>query len=444
MRKFSQRPFHETDAPTGVNGRAGPHEPSRLSTSRAGGIVIRLTNVSKVFGLDPTTSVRMLKSGDAHDQVTRAGGHMAVDNISLEIAKGEFFVIVGLSGSGKSTLLRMINGLVKPSAGDVSIDGNELKSMSPRGLRSLRNRKMAMVFQHFGLFPHRTVAQNVAYGLKIRGKLGPNDRERVAWAIAEVGLSGWETRFPHELSGGMKQRVGLARALATDADILLMDEPFSALDPLIRNDMQELLTNLQAELNRTIVFVTHDLNEAMKLGDRILVMRDGRSIQIDSAAEMINTPADEYVSRFLANVDRSRVLTAAMVMRAPMIVAFPDDSPEHVLHELERFEGNGVYVVDRQTRRILGVARDDVLANLVREKAATIAAGVGPEYEAVSPGRPLVELCRRVGQYTVPLAVADEEHRLLGVVPRAALLAALADQDAHLVDQSPDQEPSYA
>lgn len=407
-------------------------------------ILIKLSAVSKVFGLDDKSSAPLLKEQDARGAVSVAGGHLAVDNISLEVGKGEFFVIVGLSGSGKSTLLRMVNGLVDPTAGSVSIDGQDLRSLSKPELRTLRNGRIGMVFQHFGLFPHRTVAENVAYGLRIRGQLASADHDRINWAIAEVGLKGWEHRYPHELSGGMKQRVGLARALAADVEILLMDEPFSALDPLIRAEMQDLLCKLQEELSRTILFVTHDLNEAMKLGDRILVMRDGRAIQLDSAAAMINTPADDYVIKFLANVDKSRVLTAAMVMRPPLIVAHAEHSPDQVLRQLDQLEANGAYVVDSANQCLLGVVRDDTLATLVREGAKTIRPAITQEFEAVSGDRPLIELCRRVGHYTVPLAVTDSANRLLGVVPRASLLAALADASSEPVFNPRRQEPAHA
>ncbi|WGX96756.1 glycine betaine/L-proline ABC transporter ATP-binding protein [Nocardioides sp. L-11A] len=404
--------------------------------------MITIANVSKVFGLDRRAATPLLAAADPSAAVGEAGGHLAVSDVSLEVARGEFFVIVGLSGSGKSTLLRMVNGLVEPTAGTVSVDGQRLDTLSAAELRTVRNRSMAMVFQHFGLFPHRTVAQNVGYGLRIRRKPTAADRERVDWAIAQVGLTPWRDHYPQELSGGMKQRVGLARALATDADILLMDEPFSALDPLIRTEMHDLLTTLQHELERTIVFVTHDLNEAMKLGDRILVMRDGHAVQLDSAAAMIGTPADGYVSRFLANVDRSRVLTAEMVMRPPLLVAHPGESPQAVLGRLERHEANGSYVVDEVTERILGVVRDGTLAELVRAGTPTIASALVQEFETVAGDRPLVELCRRVGQYCVPLAVTDPSGRLRGVVPRAALLAALADD--HPEPARPASRPEVA
>lgn len=390
--------------------------------------MIRISGISKVFGLEKKLASQLLSDPARHGSIAGHGGHLAVDDVSFEIARGEFFVIVGLSGSGKSTLLRMVNGLVTPTQGSVFIGDDDISALTSNELRSLRNKKIAMVFQHFGLFPHRTVRQNVSYGLKIRGPLGGAEQARIAWAIDEVGLSGWEDKYPSQLSGGMKQRVGLARALATDAEILLMDEPFSALDPLIRSDMQTLLEKLQTDLNRTIVFVTHDLNEAMRLGDRILVMRDGKLVQLDSAAEMMSNPADDYVSRFLENVDRSRVLTAEMVMREPLMLAYPDESPEQVLATIGRLEGNGSYVVSREDHRLLGVVRDDVLAGLVREGRESIDSAIISEFEAVGRDSPLIDLCRSVGQYTVPLAVVDEGNRLLGVVPRAAVLAALAER----------------
>ena len=266
--------------------------------------------------------------------------------MSFEVAPGEFFVIMGLSGSGKSTVLRMLNRLVEPTSGELLIDGRNVATMPEGELRELRNRKINMVFQHFALFPHRTVRENAAYALHVRNESAAARTERADWALETVGLGEWGDALPGELSGGMRQRVGLARALASDADILLMDEPFSALDPLIRRDMQDLLMTLQRDLQRTVVFVTHDLNEAMRMGDRIMIMRNGKVVQLGTAQEILNTPADDYVSEFISDVDRSRVLTAGTIMQEPLVTATERDDPEDVLRRLSNIEGLGAYVLD--------------------------------------------------------------------------------------------------
>ncbi|WP_026118552.1 quaternary amine ABC transporter ATP-binding protein [Nocardiopsis salina] len=270
----------------------------------------------KVFGKQSRTAVERLSDGSHRDTIADLDVTAAVIDVSFEVEPGEIFVVMGLSGSGKSTLIRMLNGLLEPTAGTVEVDGVNITALSKRHLLNLRGEKISMVFQHFALLPHRTVLENAAYGLELRG-LPKEERDAKAMQNLEmVGLDGWEHKFPHQLSGGMQQRVGLARALAADTDIILMDEAFSALDPLIRRDMQTQLLELQKTLGKTIVFITHDLNEAMRLGDRICVLRDGRVAQIGTAEEILNEPANEYVSRFIEDVDRTRVLTAASAIDA--------------------------------------------------------------------------------------------------------------------------------
>ncbi len=382
----------------------------------------------------------MAQDGASRQQVLEATGcTVGVNNVSFDVDRGELFVVMGLSGSGKSTLVRLINRLIRPSAGTVEIEGRDISAMSENELRTVRNRTLSMVFQHFALFPHRTVRENAAYGLRVRNEREAKSRERADWALAEVGLGDRGDAYPDELSGGMKQRVGLARALATDADVLLMDEPFSALDPLIRRDMQDLLLKLHAELQKTIVFITHDLNEAMRIGDRILLMKDGAVVQLGTGPEILSSPADDYVTDFVADVDRTRVLTAADVMRAARLLASPNERPEDVLSRLGSEEANGVYVLDGQ-RRIVGVARDDLLAAAVKRGAATLAQEcLVDEYLTTTPNRPLIELCSLVGHQAVPLAVVDDDRRLLGVVPRAAVLAALANSSG----REPHAEDSH-
>jgi len=379
--------------------------------------------LSKVYGLPARTAAGLLGGDEPAGAVARAGGLLAVDNVGFSIEQGELFVVMGLSGSGKSTLVRMINRLVEPSSGTLRIDGDEVTGMSAQDLRHLRNSRISMVFQHFALFPHRTIRENAGYGLQVRHMPVSERQRRADEALEQVGLGAWGSSYPHELSGGMRQRVGLARALATEADILLMDEPFSALDPLIRRDMQDLLLTLQSDSRRTIVFVTHDLNEAMRIGQRIMVMKDGRVVQCGTGPEIISAPADDYVSDFVSDVDRSRVLTASAVMQPPLLTASVHDAPADVLAQLGNAEANGVFVLG-DDGRLLGVARDDGLAAAVGNADHDLGGCLTDDFRRVSPDVPLVEFCHLAGKNVVPLAVVADD-RLVGVVPRAAILAAL-------------------
>lgn len=279
---------------------------------------IQIRNLFKVFGPKPHTALASLESGLSKDEVLAQTGHtVGLQAIELDIFQGEIFVIMGLSGSGKSTLIRHLNRLIDPTVGQVIVDGTDIMTLNPSELRDFRRRKMAMVFQRFGLLPHRNVLDNTAFGLKVRG-LPKAERYPLArqW-LADVGLSGYEQQFPNQLSGGQQQRVGLARALCTDPDILLMDEAFSALDPLIRSEMQDQLLELQARLKKTIVFITHDLDEALRIGNRIAILRDGRLVQVGEPKDILLSPADDYVESFVRDVNRARALTVEAVMRPP-------------------------------------------------------------------------------------------------------------------------------
>lgn len=406
-------------------------QPDTSTASPAVHPAIQVKNLTKIY---PT------RGGEAHAHGwpwSRKSGEKkakaAADDVNFSVAKGEFFVIMGLSGSGKSTVLRMLNRLVEPTSGELWIDGRDVAKMPEADLRDLRNRKINMVFQHFALFPHRTVRENAAYALHVRNEAEDKRNERADWALKTVGLGDWGDHLPGELSGGMRQRVGLARALASDADILLMDEPFSALDPLIRRDMQDLLMTLQAELHRTVVFVTHDLNEAMRMGDRIMIMRNGAVVQLGTSQEILNTPADDYVTEFISDVDRSRVLTAETIMQEPLVTATADDAPEAVLAKLSNVEGVGAYVLDAEGR-IVGVTRADLLAAGVGQQRKALGQLTTQEYKAVPADTPLQDICSLVGHNSVPLAVVDPDGKLLGVVPRATLLAALATPTKDEVD----------
>ena len=276
---------------------------------------IEINNIYKIFGNNPDSVMDMVKGGSTKDEVLEQTGHtVGLDNVSLNIEEGETFVCMGLSGSGKSTLIRHLNRLIDPTAGEIFIDGENVMSFNPQQLIDFRRHKMSMVFQRFGLFPHKTVMQNVGYGLEMQGK-SEDDRDKIAMEkIEAVGLNGFENQFPNQLSGGMQQRVGLARALATNSDIMLMDEAFSALDPLIRSDMQKQLIDLQAELKKTIVFITHDLDESLRLGDHIGILNAGKLVQVGTPVEIIMNPADDYVKAFVKDVNRAKVVKAKIIM----------------------------------------------------------------------------------------------------------------------------------
>ncbi|MFP4516494.1 MAG: glycine betaine/L-proline ABC transporter ATP-binding protein, partial [Desulfovibrionales bacterium] len=270
---------------------------------------IQVRNLSKIFGSHPERGIALLEKGYSKDQImkeTRLG--VGVDRATFSVEQGEIVVVMGLSGSGKSTLVRCINRLIEPTAGQIIVDGQDITALPPKELRAIRQHKMGMVFQNFALFPHRTVLQNAEYGLEIQGVDPETRKEHSMRALEQVGLKGWEDSFPVQLSGGMQQRVGLARALALDPDILLMDEAFSALDPLIRRDMQDELVALQEKVHKTILFISHDLDEALKLGDRIVLMKDGAIVQVGTPEEILTNPATEYVARFVEEVDISKVL----------------------------------------------------------------------------------------------------------------------------------------
>ena len=270
--------------------------------------LIEVRHVSKVFGPSPRKALALVRGGMGKDALlARTGAVLALDDVSLAVERGETFVVMGLSGSGKSTLIRHLNRLIDPTEGEIVIDGVDVLGLPIRTLEQFRRQKMAMVFQRFGLFPHRTVLDNVAYALEVRGMARAARRERAAEWVATVGLSGYEDRYPSALSGGMQQRVGLARALCADTGILLMDEAFSALDPLIRSEMQDQLADLQARLQKTIVFITHDLDEALRLGDRIAILKDGRLAQVGTPTEILEAPADDYVRAFVEIVTKRRI-----------------------------------------------------------------------------------------------------------------------------------------
>jgi len=295
---------------------------------------IEINNVYKIFGNNPNSVLPQVKEGATKDDILENTGHtVGLDNVSLKIEEGETFVCMGLSGSGKSTLIRHLNRLIDPTDGEILIEGTNVMNLNKEQLIEFRRHKMSMVFQRFGLFPHKTVIQNVGYGLEMQGK-AEEERNKISMEkINAVGLSGFENQYPAQLSGGMQQRVGLARALATDTDIMLMDEAFSALDPLIRSDMQKQLIDLQSQLKKTIVFITHDLDESLRLGDHIGILNAGKLVQVGTPEEIIMKPADDYVKAFVKDVNRAKVIKAKIIMKKPNEVGNIDKSNVIKVHE---------------------------------------------------------------------------------------------------------------
>jgi glycine betaine/proline transport system ATP-binding protein len=399
---------------------------------------IEAEHLYKVFGRRAKDGVTRLREGATRADLSKDGLTAAVIDASFTVEEGEIFVVMGLSGSGKSTLIRMVNGLLEPTSGSVTIQGENVTAASPSKLRRIRRERVSMVFQHFALFPHRTVAENAAYGLETQGVAKAERHARAVEALQLCGLEGWEDHLPGELSGGMQQRVGLARALAADTDILLMDEAFSALDPLIRRSMQDQLIELQNRLKKTILFITHDLNEAMRLGDRIAMMRDGRIVQIGTAEEILTDPANDYVARFIQDVDRSRVLTASSIMEAPVAVLGADQGPRAAHRLMRENQLNTLFVVDRD-RRLRGLVREEGVAKALEARVDSIRELLHEDcVPTVSTDTIIADLFTESAGTEVPLAVVDETGRLAGVIPRVTLLAALGNGGSTVSEPEPE------
>ncbi len=402
---------------------------------------IRLENVYKIFGHDDRRALKMLQDGKTREEAAEATGAVpAVIDASFDVKEGEIFVVMGLSGSGKSTLVRTINRLFEPTHGKVFIDDTEVTALDSEGLRILRADTVSMVFQHFGLFPHRTVLENAAWALEVKKVEEDERRKEAEKALDLVGLGGWGDSYPGQLSGGMQQRVGLARALAAGSDILLMDEAFSALDPLIRSEMQEQLVELQETLHKTIVFITHDLNEAMYLGDRIAMMKDGRIVQIGTNEEILTDPANEYVSAFVEDVDRSRVLTAEAVMEEPIATILKREGPKAAMREMRQRQVSALFVVE-PGRKLAGVALDDEVMEAIREGQTSLDGIIhSDDVITVAPDTHLSELLIPSAESKLPLPVV-RDGKLVGVIPRVTLLAALGGSTKLSKDSSgePDE-----
>jgi glycine betaine/proline transport system ATP-binding protein len=404
---------------------------------------LQVKNLYKIFGPRQQTALKMAKDGKSKPEILeKTGCTLAVNNADFSIAEGETFVVMGLSGSGKSTVLRCLNRLWEPTAGSVILDDVDIVDITDEHLRELRRTKMNMVFQHFGLLPHRTVVDNVAFGLEIQQVALETRQERAYEIIKQVGLEGYGDMMTGELSGGMQQRVGLARALATDPDILLMDEAFSALDPLIRTQMQDELLDLQEQMQKTIVFITHDLDEALKLGDRIAIMKDGYIVQIGTPDEILTQPADDYVASFVQNVDRSKVITASSLMfDHPSRVVSPKDGVEVAIRRMRKM-GISSLAVTGPKRAFKGYVRiDDAVKIQKKGEGQTLEDVVMKDVPRTHPDTPIAELLPHVMESPYPIAVVDDEGRLQGLVMRSSVISEITgventDTPAMLEDEA--------
>ncbi|MFW5501064.1 MULTISPECIES: quaternary amine ABC transporter ATP-binding protein [unclassified Maridesulfovibrio] len=390
---------------------------------------IRVENLYKIFGNTPKKIIPMLEQGATKDEIMEKTKHgVGVNNASFSVEEGEIVVVMGLSGSGKSTLVRCINRLIDPTGGKIFIDGEDITTLNKNKLRKVRLEKLGMVFQNFALFPHRTVLKNTEYGLEIADTDAETRKQKAMEALELVGLSGWEDSYPDQLSGGMRQRVGLARALALDPDILLMDEAFSALDPLIRRDMQDELINLQERMHKTIVFISHDLDEALKLGDRIVLMKDGEIVQVGTPEEILTEPATEYVRRFVEDVDITKVLTAESVMKKIDAVAYlRTDGPRASLRKMRKNNISNLFVLDEK-HKLIGMLNAGDCAKLVEEGGKDIRTIMHTDLQAVDLECPAQELFNIMQDRTLPLPVINSENKLKGVIVRGTLIGALAER----------------
>ena len=394
---------------------------------------IVVQDLYKIFGNQPKKALALLGQGESKEAIfEKTGMTVGVQGASFSVKEGEIFVVMGLSGSGKSTLARMLNRLVEPTSGEVFLDGEDIISMDDEALTRMRRSKMSMVFQSFALMPHLTVRENVALGLEFSGVSKEERHERAREALDQVGLTAWAESYPDELSGGMQQRVGLARSLAVNPDILLMDEAFSALDPLIRTEMQDELLRLQEEHKRTIVFISHDLDEAMRIGDRIAIMEGGRVVQVGSPDEILQNPANAYVRAFFRGVDPTQILTAGDIVRSTQVtlISHPGRGIRAALERLSVQDRDFGYVLDAK-KRFLGVVSSDALKEIVDlpsgERDVTDAFLEGAE--AVLSSDSMQEILPLITANAWPVPVTDEGGRYLGVVSRNMFLKSLQRPD---------------
>lgn len=400
-------------------------------------IKIKVEKVSKIYGKQTKKAVQMLANGKTKKEILKAtGSTVGVNQADFDVYDGEIFVIMGLSGSGKSTLVRLLNRLIEPTAGNIYIDGDMITNMSKDQLREVRRKKISMVFQKFALFPHRTILENTEYGLELQGVDKQERQQKALESLKLVGLEGFEQQYPDQLSGGMQQRVGLARALTNNPDILLMDEAFSALDPLIRKDMQDELLDLHENVGKTIIFITHDLDEALRIGDRIALMKDGNIVQIGTPEEILMSPSNEYVEKFVEDVDLSKVLTAGHIMKRAETVRI-DKGPRVALTLMKNLGISSIYAVDKQ-KKLLGVIHASD-AKKAAESDLSLQDILNTEFTTVPENTYLTEIFDVVSDANIPIAVVDEKQRMKGIVVKGALIGALAGNNDYINVEGTEQ-----
>ncbi|MBE9482311.1 MAG: glycine betaine/L-proline ABC transporter ATP-binding protein [Chloroflexi bacterium] len=389
---------------------------------------MEVSGLWKIFGGNAEDIINSEKRTATKEAILEETGCVvAVRDISFQVHQGELFVIMGLSGSGKSTLIRCILRLIEPTAGKILIDGEDICGYNERQLLDLRRHTTGMIFQHFGLFPHRNVIDNVAYGLKVRGVAKEERYARAREVVEIVGLKGWESYLPGALSGGMQQRVGIARALAIDPEILLMDEPFSGLDPLIRRQMQDELVDIQEKLKKTIIFVTHDLNEALKLGSRIAIMRDGEIIQIGAPEEVITAPGDAYVREFVQDASPAKVVTAGSIMEQPSVLLYVWQGPKAAAHILRTNKLDSAFLVDH-THKLVGLVTMERLIELFQRKGGILREALEPDVAACTDNMVLEELFPLAASTKYPIPVIDDTGKFMGEINTSTILVSMIQE----------------
>ena len=388
---------------------------------------IRVEHLIKIYGANPQAALQRFRAGASRDDILKETGQvLGIADVSFHINPGEIFVVMGLSGSGKSTLVRCINRLIDPTSGHIYIDNTDVAHASAKQMRHIRLKQVSMVFQRFGLLPHKTVAENVAYGLKVGGMGKQQRRQKALDTLDTVGLGPWADYLPAALSGGMQQRVGLARALATDAEILLMDEPFSALDPLIRRGMQGELLRLQRELNKTIVFISHDIQEALRIGDRIAVMKDGYIVQIGAPEDLVVNPADDYIRAFIQDVNRAQVLKAGTIARPTASLTLGQPATA-ALAQMQQHQLDSIYVLDAHSKPIGILHRRALEAALPHHGVEQVMQTDVAMANAAASVESIFPLCRA----GAPVAIVDDAGQFQGVINPADILTHIGPPDPH-------------
>lgn len=390
------------------------------------GNILEVKHLTKIFGKKQKAAMEMVKEGKSKDEILKkTGATVGVYDASFDVKEGEIFVIMGLSGSGKSTLVRMINRLIEPSTGTILLEGNDISAMNAEALRDVRRHDINMVFQSFALFPHKTILENTEFGLELRGVPKAERQERAEKALSNAGLLSFKDQYPNQLSGGMQQRVGLARALANGPKILLMDEAFSALDPLIRRDMQDELVDLQDSTGQTIIFISHDLNEALRIGDRIALMKDGQIMQIGTGEEILTNPANDFVREFVEDVDRSKVLTAQNIMIKPITTTVEIDGPQVALNRMHTEEVSMLMATNRRRQLVGNLTADAAIE--ARKRGLPLAEVIDREVRTVTKDTVITDILPLIYDSSAPIAVTDDDNRLLGVIIRGRVIEALAN-----------------